>query len=116
MEDFWQSAKDLWSDLVMVDSPQEIARVLFRYMFYTDTSIDKQLYQDRVKIIQPKEVSQTAMTLAEQFIAEGIEKGIKQERKDIILKMNASGLDVDKIVSLTGIPKDEVLQCLASAD
>jgi predicted transposase/invertase (TIGR01784 family) len=120
MEDFWQSAKDLWSDLVKVDSPQEIARVLFRYMFYTDTSIDKQLYQDRVKIIQPKEVSQTAMTLAEQFIAEGIEKGIekgiKQERKDIILKMNASGLDVDKIVSLTGIPKDEVLQCLASAD
>jgi predicted transposase/invertase (TIGR01784 family) len=116
MEEFWQSAEDLWAELVKVDSPQEIARVLFRYMFYTDTSVDKQLYQDRVKIISPKEVSQTAMTLAEQFIAEGIEQGIKKGRRDIVLKMNASGLDVDKIVSLTGISKEEVLQCLAAED
>jgi len=118
MEDFWQSAQELWSDLMQVESPQEIARVLFRYIFYADTSVDKQLYRDRVKILEPKEFSNTAMTLAEQFIAEGIEKGIekgiKQERKDIILRMNASGLDVEKIVSLTGIPKADVLQCLAA--
>ena len=43
-----------------------------------------------------------------------IEQGIEQRNREIVMRMNAQGMDVEQIVSVMGIPKEKVLQHLAA--
>ena len=101
-----------------VDAPLNIARILFRYLLLTDTSVDKQVFQDSVKKLESTSIGETGMTLAQQFIEEGREEGRNEGReetiKNIVLHMNARGKTVDQIVLETGIDQTSVLRYLAS--
>jgi len=109
MEEFWEASEPLWRELMNVDAPLEIARTLFRYLLFTDTSVDKQVFQDSVKKLESTSIGKTGMTLAQQFIEEGREEG----QREIVLRMNASGMDVEQIVAITGITKAKVLSYLS---
>jgi len=120
MKEYMETSKPLWQDLLQVKTETEIAHVLLRYFFLIDTSIDKREAVNSVKILENSQLEKTAMTLAEQFIEEGLQEGLQKGReerdREIVLRMNASGVDVDQIASLTGIEKADILRHLASAD
>ena len=44
----------------------------------------------------------------EKGIEQGIEKGIKQEKMDSAIKMKAKGYDIDDIIEITGLSKEEI--------
>lgn len=73
---------------------------------------------DMIKQIHSPRAEEIAMTIAQQYIEEGrkegIEEGIQTRDKEIVLRMNASGMSVEEIVSSTGISKADVLGHLSS--
>ena len=48
------------------------------------------------------------------LIQEGLEEGQEKKEKEIVLRMNAGGMPVEQIESITGIPKEKILQHLAA--
>jgi hypothetical protein len=46
-------------------------------------------------------------------LEKGLERGLEQGRKELILKMEASGMDYIRIAEVTGFPEKEVLRYLS---
>ena len=44
---------------------------------------------------------------------EGLEKGRQEGRQELIMNMLSNGVDVDTISKMTGIPLEEIKQCLS---
>ena len=120
IEEFINTSAGLLRNLFDAENPMDVVMALLRYFYVTDHSIDKEGFNHMVKRIGTPLAKDTAMTIAEEYIEEGMQqgmqKGMQQGQKEIVLRMNASGMDVEQIVSLTGIAKANVLQYLASGE
>ena len=69
-------AELVWDEALMIQLPDDILDLVFRYMFRAD--IDKERFRSRVNSILAVELKTKAMTLADQLLAEGLEKGIEK--------------------------------------
>ena len=122
VEEFWDTAGDFIKELAKAKTTTGLLQIVIRYLCFTKTSFDKEAMLDKVKKIGSPELEEYVMTIAqeciEQGIGQGIEQGLEQGReekeREIVLRMNASGMEVDGIVELTGIAKPDVLRHLAA--
>ena len=111
--EFLDVSGSLLKAIYEAETPSDLGLVLLKYFFFTDTSVDKQAFQGMVKTLDSPPIEEATMTLAEQYKQEGIEQGIETKEREIVLHMNATGMDVDTIAQATGIPQPKVLQYLA---
>lgn len=96
---------------VLESQAREVLLDIFKYFLYQHFDHKtEQEFKAMIAKLTPIQETRVGRDLIEQ----GIEQGIEQRNREIVLRMNASGMDVDQIVSVTGIPKEAVLEHLAA--
>ena len=118
--DFMERNRELMKELFQAGNLLDVGFALLRYFHDADTSVDKQGFMNMVKAIESKTAEDAAMTIAQQYIDQGRQEGRvegrEQERRELVLRMNATGMDVEQIMSITGFKKQEVLHYLAQEE
>lgn len=76
----WDAVAEIEPQLVELcqaeDSP-ELIRRLFRYIFESDSRIDKQGYHDKIMLLKDKQLQESAMSIAEVLRKEGKAEGVE---------------------------------------
>ncbi len=85
----------VWDESLMVQVPREMFEMLLRYIL--DADIDKTAFMHKVEAIHNPQARTNAMSLAEQFRQEGLEKGRQEGLQTGIQTGRQEGIWIGKI-------------------
>ena len=75
--EFWEQSSDLWDQVLRQEDALGLIRALLSYLIRTDSSVDKQLFRNRILTLVPEPIRTTAMSIADQLIEEGRQEGLR---------------------------------------
>lgn len=74
----------VWDEALLAQIPRDTFELLLRYILAAD--IDKDSFESKIKAIADSETRLNAMTLAQQYRQEGLEKGLVKGRQEDVIE------------------------------
>ena len=96
---------------------KEIEEARKELEYITSTPELRELYEQREKALRDKisfalAEKEEALEEMERIRKEGIEKGIKEKQKEIILNMNKRKMKIEDICEIVNLEKDEIIKII----